>query len=299
MKIKSVVSIFALIFCQYIFSQELYSDIDEKSNYNVTVRFKNNEQKQYNNVRLSTIYTGMKQTYAVMPSLKPLSVKKLKKQKITIKPKKAKKIEIPKDSISELIIEDVKRNVAYKFKSLTIKKFDDDLNLVTVAENMLLPLRYSDSINIYGFKVITTDVYNEQKNGFTSRRVMQPQMSGLYYYLNHSASNVVINPIDLSGGMFNAKLITDKFIATLKEIGKDCDAFVSEYEEYDYEKVSRKQAKEFMKTYKKKIKAIKKRSKNIPKKERAAFLESEYERIFMLDNFIKIIDAYKGMCTDK
>lgn len=296
MKIKIVVSILALIFSQYIFSQELYSAIDGKSNYNVTVRFKNNEQKQYNNVRLSPIHTGMKSSYSIMPSLKPLNIKKLKRQKITIKQKKTKKLEIPKDSISELIIEDVKNNVTYKFKSLTIKKFDNDMNLVTVAENMLLPLRYADSINIYGFKVITIDVDNERKNGYSSRREMQPQMSGLHYYLNHPDSDVVINPIDLSGGMFKTKLISDKFVATLKEIGKDCDAFVSQYEEYNYAKVSQKQGKELMKTYRKKMKEIKKRSKNIPKKERDAFLESEYERIFLLDNFIKIIDDYKAKC---
>jgi hypothetical protein len=296
MKIKFLVSILILIFSQYTFSQQFYSDIDEKSDYNVTVKFKNDQQKQYNNVRLSEIYTGMKQSYSVMPSQKPLNLRKLKKQKVIIKQGKSQKIEIPKDSINELIIEDVKNNITYKFKNLTIKEFDKDLNLVTVADNMLLPLRHSDSINIYGYKVITIDVSTEYKNGMSSRRVMPPMVSGIYYYLSHANSDVAINPIDFSEGLFNTKLISDKFVATLKEVGKDCDAFVSQYENYDYEKVSRKQSKEFMKTYKKKIKAIKKKSKSVPKKERALFLENEYERIFMLDNFIKIIDDYKQKC---
>jgi len=297
MKIKTVVLVLTLIFCQSTFSQELYSEINEKSNYNVTVKFKNNEQKQYTNVKFSKIYTSMKQSNSVMPSLKPLRINKLKKQKVTIKQKKAKKIEIPKDSINELIIEDVKKNITYTFRSLTIKQFDNDLNLVTVAENVLLPLRYSDSINIYGYKVITIDVYTEQKNGYSVRREMPPTTTGIYYFLNHSDSDVAINPIDFSGGMFKTKLISDKFVATLKEVGKDCDAFVSQYDNYNYEKVSKKQAKEFMKTYKKKIKAIKKESKKLPKKERAAFMEEKYERIFMLDNFIKIIDDYKKKCS--
>ncbi|MBC8756459.1 hypothetical protein H2O64_17425 [Kordia sp. YSTF-M3] len=297
MKIKTFVSILIFVFSQYAFSQEFYSDIDEKSSYNVTISFKNNEQKQYNNVRLSKIYTGMKQNNSVLPSFKPLSIKKLKKQKIVVKQKKKQKIEIPKDSISELIIEDVKKNITYKFKNSTIKGFDKELNLVTVAENILLPLQYTDSINIYGYKVTTFDVYNEQKNGYSTRRMMPP-VSSIYYFLNHPDSDVVINPVDFSGGMFNTKLISDKFVATLKEIGKDCDAFVAQYKDYNYAKVSQKQAKEFAKVYKKKMKEIKKKSKSLPKKDRDAYIESEYNRLFLLNNYIKIIDDYKEKCTE-
>ncbi|WP_298423051.1 hypothetical protein [uncultured Kordia sp.] len=296
MKVKIFVSIITFIVSQYAFSQDFYSDINDKTKYNVTIHFKDSTQQQYNAVRISSLSTGLKQKYTMMPSFKPLSLKRLKKQKVIIKPNKSKKIEIPNNSIQTLIIENVKNGSTFKFKSLTIKEFDKNLNLVTIAENILLPLRYSDSLNIYGFKLITVDSYTEHKNGFSSQRTMPPTLSGIYYYLNHPDDNVVINPIDFSGGMFNTKLISDKFVATLKEIGKDCDAFVTQYENYNYAKVSKEQSKEFMKTYRKKIKAIKKESKKLPKKEREAFMEREYERIFMLDNFIKIIDNYKSKC---
>lgn len=294
---KIIISFIALIFSQYIFAQNYYSDISEKSKYNITVLFKNNEQKQYNNIRLGKLYTGMKLSFSVLPSLKPLNINKLKKQKLIIKLGKKEKIKISNDSINELIIQDAdNKSVTYTFKNVTIKGFDDDLKLVTLAENILVPLRYSDNINIYGYKVITTDVYTEQKNGFSNSRVMPPMTAGIYYFLNHPNSNVVINPIDFSGGLFNTKLISDKFVATLKEIGKNCDEFVAQYENYNYAKVSKEKTKEYMKTYRKKAKAIKKRSKKLPRKERAAFLEKEYERVFMLDNFIKIIDYYNEKC---
>jgi hypothetical protein len=295
---KTIISLIALIFCQYTFAQNFYSDISEKSKYNITVRFKNNDEKQYNNAKLSRLYTGMELSNSILPSLKPLSIKKLKKQKVVIKPNRKGKIKISKDSISELIVELVEnKNVSYTFKNVTIKGVDDDLNIVTLAENILLPLRYSDTINIYGFRIFSPDNDIIYKNGFARRRMMPPTLEGVYYFLSHSGSNVAMNPIDFSGGMFKTKLISDKFVATLKEIGKDCDAFVASYENYSYAKVSKEQAKAYMNSYKKKTKEIEKRAKKLSKKEKERFLRNEYERLFVLDNYIKIIEAYNKACN--
>lgn len=283
-----------------MFSQMLYSGIDEKSEYNVTIKYKNEEEKQYDAVKVSKVFTAMNQKFSMknmgMPSLKPLNTKRLQKQKVVLREKDKSKLEIPVHTIQELIIKDPKSDVVFMFKNLTIKAFDEKLNLVTVAENILLPIAYNDAISIYGFKVYITDVDQDHDTRLSHTRA--PHLSGSYYFLNHSDSDVAINPVDYSNGMFKTKLISDKFVATLKEVGKDCDAFVKQYDYYNYAKVSQKQAMEFTKNYKAKSKAIKKQAKSLPKKERAAFLEKEYERVFVLNNYIKIIDDYKEKCPE-
>ena len=100
------------------------------------------------------------------------------------------------------------------YEKLTIRQFDKDMNIIKKKYNAFLPILYEGKINLYGYDVMTC-VGN---NICTYSTTM--------LYIKNQSDEISYMPIDydriyqLAYGS-----ISKRFIASYKEVGKDCENF--------------------------------------------------------------------------
>ena len=188
-------------------------------------------------------------------------------------------IQIPADSINYITHFDTETKEIKEFKRLKILKTKNNGEIEETDRMVFLPLIKKDSINFYGYNMISQGKY--------LRTV---------FYLNNSKDNLAINPLDFNMmDLFkNQSKIGQEVVNAIKQVTNDCPEFQKTLDQKM--DVSEEMKKDAIQKYKKMQSDVDEGKKNLKTKKEKREFESNVFSNYYLEPFIKLTESYKTTC---
>jgi hypothetical protein len=169
------------------------------------------------------------------------------------------------------------------FEKIKLKTLNHKSEIVDLKREIMVPLLKRDKINIYGISAYHCDFVCDLVA--VMAYVKKPDDDYAYIPLDHNRLN-----------LFNASSLSNRFVDTFKEVGKDCSSYVSYLEEAKNKKLTAEEKKQqkaaytdFRKNKEQKLVTI----KDFKKKEK---LKNSLDMEYMLLIYTNVIEQYKTKC---
>lgn len=188
-------------------------------------------------------------------------------------------IQILADSINYITHFDSETKEIKEFKRLKILRTKNNGEIEETDRVVFLPLIKKDSINFYGYNMISQGKY--------LRTV---------FYLNNSKDNFAINPLDFNMmDLFkNQDRIGQEVVNAIKEVTKDCPEFQKILDQKM--DVSEEMKKNAIQKYKKMQSDVDEGKKNLKTKKEKREFESNVFENYYLEPFLQLTESYKTTC---
>lgn len=188
-------------------------------------------------------------------------------------------IQISADSINYITHFDIETKEIKEFKRLKVIKTKNNGEIEETDHVVFLPLIKRDSINFYGYNMITQGKYVRT-----------------IFYLNNSKNNLAINPLDFDMmDLFkNQDKIGQEVVNAIKFVTNDCPEFQKILDQKM--DISEEMKKDAMQKYKKMQSDVKEGQKKLKTKKEKREFESNVFSNYYLEPFIKLTESYKTTC---
>lgn len=190
-----------------------------------------------------------------------------------------KSIQISADSINYITHFDAETKEIKEFKRLKILRTKNNGEIEETDHVVFLPLIRKDSINFYGYNMISQGKY--------LRTV---------FYLNNSKDNFAINPLDFNMmDLFkNQDKIGEEVVNAIKQVTKDCPEFQKILDQKM--NISEEMKKDAIQKYKKMQSDVNEGKKNLKTKKEKREFESNVFSNYYLEPFVILTESYKTTC---